>query len=188
MIRMWYNSVHERIDLMGMNHIYCGNGKGKTTAAVGLAVRAAGAGMRVHIIQFLKASASSELNALASVPGITVERLEKDHGFAFMMNDQQKLETAQRHDEMLRNAKELISRSEIDMLILDEFTDAYELGLLDKKLADSVALRHYDCVELIITGRKPSPEYFSQADYISEIQSVRHPYENGCAARKGIEF
>lgn len=173
---------------MGMNHIYFGNGKGKTTAALGLALRAAGAGMRVHILQFLKASETSELKSLSAIPGITIERLINDYGFTFMMDSQQKLETAQRHNEMLRNAAKLISGGETDMLILDEFADAYELGLLDRKLADSVALRHYDSVELVITGRKPSPDYFSEADYISEINSIRHPYNKGIAARKGIEF
>lgn len=68
---------------MGLIHIYCGNGKGKTSAAIGLALRAAGAGMRVHIVQLLKGGETSELNTLALIPNITVSRCDKDYGFTF---------------------------------------------------------------------------------------------------------
>lgn len=172
---------------MGLNHIYCGNGKGKTTAAIGLALRAAGAGMRVYIFQFLKGSDTSELAPLRN-SGITIERCDKDCVFSFQMNDSQKLKVTERHNDMLRSAAKLIESNAADMIILDEFLDAYNLDLLDKTLADSIALKHYDSTELIITGRNPSDDYIAVADYVSEINAVKHPYNNGISARKGIEY
>ncbi|MBQ8297199.1 MAG: cob(I)yrinic acid a,c-diamide adenosyltransferase [Ruminococcus sp.] len=171
-----------------MNHIYCGDGKGKTTAALGLAIRAAGAGIKVHIIQFLKGTDTAELTSLEKIDNITIERCDENCPFSFMMNESQKAEISCRHNEMLRNAAALLSKKKIQMLVLDEFLDAYNLGLLDRELADSVALRHYETAEIVITGRNPSDAYISEADYISEISALKHPYNRGIPARKGIEF
>ncbi len=173
---------------MSFNHIYCGNGKGKTITALGLALRTAGVDMNVHIIQFLKSSETAELKSLSEIKNISVARCSRGFGFTFQMTDEEKAEITEQHNKMLRDAKALISQGKIDMLILDEFLDAYSLGLVDRELADSIALRHYDSVELVITGRDPSDEYLAEADYVSEINSVKHPFEKGVQARKGIEY
>ena len=121
---------------MGFLHIYCGDGKGKTTAALGLAVRAAGAGMRVHIIQLLKGSDTAELSVLRSIPGITLERCERDFGFVWHMSEQDKLDITACHNDMLEKGYSLARSGGIDMLIIDEFNAAYRCGLLDRTSAE----------------------------------------------------
>ncbi|MCI5752764.1 MAG: cob(I)yrinic acid a,c-diamide adenosyltransferase [Oscillospiraceae bacterium] len=173
---------------MSCTHIYCGDGKGKTTAALGLAVRAAGAGLRVHIVQILKGSPSSELESLKLLPNITVERLDKNYGFFSAMSDEDKRSVTERHDEMLRDAFRKMSDGDVDMLIIDELFAGYNYGLLDTALADRIVFERPDSCELVLTGRDPSERYLAAADYISEIKAVRHPYEKGLKARKGIEY
>lgn len=172
----------------GFTHIYCGDGKGKTTAALGLALRAAGAGKNVHIVQLLKGNPTSELNSLKLIPSITVDRPEKSFGFTWEMNDEQKRELTDIHNRLLISAFEKMASGEIDMLIVDEFCGAYNNGLLDIAIADRVFFeRPYSC-ELIITGRNPEEKFLKAADYVSEIICRNHPYESGVKARKGIEF
>lgn len=173
---------------MGLNHIYFGSGKGKTTAALGLALRAAGCGMTVLIVQFLKSSDTSELHSLTEIDGITVLRSDKRFGFTFNMTDEEKAELTEVNNDLLRQAQTSLLSGKTGMLILDEFLDAYNLGFVDKALADDTALRHYDNSELIITGRTPPEHYIALYDYVSEICSVKHPFDKGIPARKGIEY
>ncbi len=170
-----------------MLHIYCGDGKGKTTAALGLAVRAAGSGMRVHIAQLLKGSDTSELKALRLIPGITVARCERDYGFTFNMSSRDKLELTKCHNSLLADAKRLMEQG-TDMLIIDEFFAAYNYGLLDCSIADRLVFGRPSNAELILTGRNPSEKFIAAADYVSEINAVKHPYSTGTAARRGIEY
>ncbi len=174
--------------VMGLIHIYCGDGKGKTTAAMGLALRAAGSGMKVHIIQLLKGSDTSELHSLSLIPGITVDRCKRNYGFTFNMTEEDKKAQIAEHNQMLEDAERLMKNGEIDMLIIDEFNAAYEYGYIDKELADRVVLGKPENVELIITGRNPAQKFIDAADYVSEIRAVKHPYQKGINARKGIEF
>ena len=161
---------------MGFLHIYCGDGKGKTTAALGLAVRAAGAGMRVHIIQLLKGSDTAELTVLRSIPGITLERCERDFGFVWNMSEQDKLDITACHNDMLEKGYSLARSGGIDMLIIDEFN------------AERFLTEKPGTVELVLTGRGPAEIFLDAADYVSEINCVKHPYTHGIAARRGIEF
>ncbi len=169
-----------------MLHIYCGNGKGKTTAALGLALRASGNNMRVHIVQLLKGAETSELNALKNIDKVTVSRLERDFGFTFCMTDEEKNEVTRLHNELLLEAKKL--SGEVDLLIIDEFNGAYECNLLDKELADSLILDRPEGLEMVITGYNPDKKFLEVADYVSEIKCVKHPYDKGVNARKGIEY
>ncbi|MBR1458316.1 MAG: cob(I)yrinic acid a,c-diamide adenosyltransferase [Oscillospiraceae bacterium] len=169
-----------------MLHIYCGDGKGKTTAALGLAVRAAGAGMRVHIVQLLKGSDTAELHALSYIPGITVTRLDRDYGFTFRMDAQTRQTVTELHNALLYEAYTRVKAGETDMLVLDEFCAAYEAGMVDPEFADLLVR---NCTaELVLTGRRPAPQFVNAADYVSDIRAVKHPYDRGIAARKGIEF
>lgn len=173
---------------MGMLHIYCGDGKGKTTAAVGLAVRAAGSGMRVHIVQLLKGGKTSELEALKRIPGITVNRSNKNYGFTFKMSERTMDQVKICHDRLLKDAEEKMKKGDVDMLIIDEFNAAYEYELLNRTLADRLVLEKPDHVEMILTGRNPMQKFLDIADYVSEIHMIKHPYTKGITARKGIEF
>ena len=169
-----------------MLQIYCGNGKGKTTAAVGAAVRAAGAGMKTAFIQFLKDGSSSEINMLKKI-GITVLLTDACRKFTFQMNDEEKAEVTRCHNELINEAKKLLSEG-LDVLILDEFNAAYKLGLIDRENAADMILSCRDSAEIILTGREPDKIFTDAADYISEIIPVKHPYEKGISARKGIEY
>lgn len=173
---------------MGLTHIYCGNGKGKTTAAMGLALRAAGAGMRVHIVQLLKGGETSELSALAMIPEITVSRCDRNYGFTFSMTDSEKAAITDCHNRLLSEAENLMRSGEIGVLIIDEFNAAYKHGLLSAELADRIVLEKNPETELVLTGREPHGKFLQAADYVSEINAVKHPYSCGISARKGIEY
>ena len=173
---------------MGYLHVYCGDGKGKTTAAVGLAVRAAGAGMRVYFVQFLKGAESSEIAVLRSIEGITVDRLSKDYGFSWSMHGNMRELCTGEHNNMLLRALQRVENGDVDLLILDEFCGAYSANMLDTALADKLVLVTSRGIERVITGRNPDEKFTEAADYYSEIQCLAHPYEKGVQARKGIEF
>lgn len=172
----------------GLLEIYCGDGKGKTTAALGLALRAAGCGLRVHIVQFLKGTETGELASLAQIPQISLVRCDKNWGFTFSMTEQDKKEITVCHNQMLQEAISMAKSGEIDVLIFDEFQAAYAHGLLDKETAKEFILKKPATLELVLTGRNPDPVFLEAADYVSEIHGVRHPYQKQIPARKGIEF
>ncbi|MFA5658803.1 MAG: cob(I)yrinic acid a,c-diamide adenosyltransferase [Oscillospiraceae bacterium] len=173
---------------MGLIHIYCGDGKGKTTASVGLAVRAAGAGLKVHFVQLLKGNESSELNILRLIPEITISRCEKNYGFTFSMTSEDKQNITESHNLILKEAIKLAESNMLNMLIIDEFNTAYQHGLLDRELAKNLVLNKPEKLELILTGRNPDKIFIKAADYVSEISAVKHPYKNGITARRGIEY
>lgn len=167
---------------MGYLHIYCGDGKGKTTAAFGLAVRAAGAGMNVHIAQLLKGSESAEVDVLRKIARITLSRCDRDYGFTFNMSDEDKRAITECHNRLIEGA----FASGADIIILDEFNAAYNCGLLNRKRAEELILQKK--AEIVLTGRDPAEIFCNAADYYSEIKCVRHPYEKGISARIGIEY
>ena len=172
----------------GLIHIYCGNGKGKTSAAVGLTIRALGHGRRVVFVQFLKDGRSGEISVLAQFEQLTLITGQTVAKFSFAMNEQERLETLALHQAYLERASQLVHRETVDLLVLDE-----ALGALETKLLDETALLDFltnrpEKLEVVLTGRTASPQLCEQADYISEIHCVRHPYEQGIAAREGIEY
>ncbi len=170
-----------------MLQIYHGNGKGKTTASVGLAVRAAGAGMNVMFMQFLKNGKSSEINVLKNINGITVMCCDVCNKFTFQMNENEINETASRHNFMLESAFKALSEHKTDMVILDEFLDAYNKKMLDGSLSEKLIFTFSDTSEIILTGRSPDKIFTDRADYISLITSEKHPFDIGVKARYGIE-
>ncbi|WMJ89520.1 cob(I)yrinic acid a,c-diamide adenosyltransferase [Anaerocolumna sp. MB42-C2] len=172
----------------GLIHVYCGDGKGKTTAAIGLAIRAAGSGMKVVLLQFLKGRVVSELESLKLIPGITVIRNHKDLGFYNTMSPQDKKDITVYHNENLRKALDMVKRDSCDLLILDEIMAAYKYELVDCPLIDDLILNKKKELELVLTGRDPAPLFLEKADYVSEIKKVKHPYDKNITARKGIEL
>lgn len=168
---------------MGLLHIYCGDGKGKTTAAVGLAVRACGAGLKTEFVQFMKGGETSELEALKRIDGLNITRCDRNYGFTFTMTEQDKSDITECHNKLLS----AFDRG-ADVVILDEFSSAYNYELIDRELAERKVFEGLKTAEVVITGRDPDEKFLAAADYISEIKCVRHPYEKGINARKGIEF
>lgn len=169
---------------MGLIHIYCGDGKGKTTASIGLAIRAAGAGMKVCFVQFMKGGDTAELETLNLISNITVKRCNRAYGFVKNMSEEDKTDISACHNELLKYAFE----GGFDLIVLDEFNSAYGYGLMDKALAEKLILNGKEKAEIALTGRKPAEIFLKSADYISEICCVKHPYQNGITARRGIEY
>ena len=167
-----------------MLHLYCGNGKGKTTAAMGLALRAAGRGKRVIIAQFLKGADSGERFALAQLSQVTLLPVPDGVKFSFRMTEEERRAEAQRYQDLL----ELI-RQEAQgcfLLVLDEACAAVNTGLLP--LEDLLSCLDSLACEVVLTGRDPASQLVERADYITSMEAVRHPFEQGISAREGLEF
>lgn len=167
-----------------MLQIYCGDGKGKTTASLGLAVRMAGAGMKVVFVQFMKGGETAELETLKLVSNIDVVRCDRNYGFYSTLSESDKAELTACHNELLDKA----FSGNYDAVILDELNCAYNYGLMDREKAKNLILGSKDRIEIILTGRDPDAVFTDAADLISEIKCVRHPYQKGIQARKGIEY
>ena len=165
-----------------MIHLYCGEGKGKTTAAMGLALRMAGRGGRVVIAQFLKSADSGERAALAHVPGVTLLEIPEHIKFTFAMNEEERRQTA----EQCRALLEQVSAVRCDMVVLDEVCAALTCGLLEKE--PLLTLLDRGGPEFVLTGRDPLPELEARAHYITCCGKVRHPYDTGTPARAGVEY
>jgi len=173
----------------GLIHIYYGDGKGKTTAALGLALRAAGCGKNVVVVQFLKSWACGEHNSLPQLPNITFLRGKAAGGkFVRDMNDEEKLETKTLQDECLTMAIELVETGQCEVLILDEVIDAHMLGVVDTVIVEEVIYNKPEQLELVITGHKPDTRLLERADYATEMLKRKHPYDEGITARRGIEY
>lgn len=181
-----------------MLHAYWGDGKGKTCAAMGLVVRAAAAGWRVVVVQFLKDGSSSEISLLKGLPG--VEAVLSDGAlakFTFRMSDEEKAASRALHDDNLRRAFGLVSMPaegaatcEGSLLVLDEGLDALRAGLLDESLLREVmaCAAGADRCEVVVTGHS-LPDFVAEAaDYLTRFSCERHPYQRGVAAREGIEY
>lgn len=172
----------------GFIHIYCGDGKGKTTAAMGLALRCAGYGEQVLILQFLKGMDSGELHALTRLPEVTVLRAQMSTHFSHQMDAEEMRNTFERHNYILRLAQERLRHGAVRMLVLDEVLGAWDCNLVDRRLVTELLQNKPEDVEIILTGRNPPPALADLADYISRIDKVRHPYDKGIGARRLIEF
>lgn len=170
----------------GMVQIYCGDGKGKTSAAVGLAVRAAGAGLSVLFAQLLKTGDSAELAALRRIGGIDVALPAQSFGFVWTLSDAEKVQMREVYAAFWR---ELAERAEgYDAFVADELLDAINLGLIDGQEVLAWLRGRPVGLEAVLTGRDPAPELVELADYVSEVQKVKHPFDRGVAARRGIEY
>jgi cob(I)alamin adenosyltransferase len=173
--------------MFGLIHIYCGDGKGKTTAAVGLAVRCAGRGNKVLLVQFLKSRDSGELYSLAKLPDIEVMRGKESKKFTFQMNEEEKHVLLIEHNKMFEQVLAKIKNGGYSLLILDEVIGALNAKVFEMpKLIEF--LRHKpENLEVVLTGRNPAPELVEIADYVSEMRKVKHPMDKGIMAREGIE-
>lgn len=167
----------------GLIHLYWGEGKGKTTAAMGLALRALGNGKRVVIVQFLKGGDSGEIPLLRSL-GATVYRGKAGQKFVHQMSEAEKLQTRAMQTENLRQAL----REPADLLILDEACGACQLGMVEESLLRQAVLQKPAEQELVLTGRTPADWMREAADYSTEMRCHRHPFEQGIRARKGVEY
>lgn len=170
----------------GCVHVYTGDGKGKTSAALGLALRALGHGMRVFMVQFIKGVEHSEYGEI-----IAAQRIKNftivQFGAGFVGHHAKKI------DELsagygLKYAKEAIQSGRYDVVILDEINMAVYFGLVDEEAVVELIKSKPEGVELVLTGRYASPKIMELSDYVTEMRMVKHPFERGLTARKGIEY
>ncbi|MBU5436143.1 cob(I)yrinic acid a,c-diamide adenosyltransferase [Pseudoflavonifractor sp. MSJ-37] len=169
-----------------MIHIYCGDGKGKTTAAMGLVLRAAGRGRRAVVAQFLKSDKSGERAALALLPTVALIPAPPSMTFTFRMTPEERAAEALRQRDILEAAFRAAEGA--DLLVLDELCAALNSGMvpLDRVLLllDGLA----PDTEVVLTGREPPQPLLDRADYITEMVKRRHPFDRGIPAREGVEW
>ncbi|MFH0791311.1 MAG: cob(I)yrinic acid a,c-diamide adenosyltransferase [Candidatus Omnitrophota bacterium] len=167
-----------------MIHIYTGEGKGKTTASLGLAIRAAGAGLNVFIGQFLKGKDYSELKSLKKIKNIKVEQMGR-RCFVKKSPSPKDIILAEKG---LARIREVINSGKFDLIILDEVNIAIRLNILELKEVLDVVKRCPDCVELVLTGRYAPEALRKRADYVTEMREIKHPFKKKITGRRGIEF
>ena len=165
--------------------MYTGPGKGKTTAALGLGLRAAGNGMKVHMIQFMKGRRYSELDSIEKIPGFTFSQHGRDEFVNKENPEQVDIDLAQ---EGFKHAKELINSNKFDMIILDEINVAIDYNLIPLKEVMSLIEGKPEKLELVLTGRYAHPEIVRFSDYATEMLEIKHPYQQGIKARKGVDY
>ena len=170
----------------GLVQLYTGNGKGKTTTALGVGLRAAGHGFVVYMIQFMKGQINyGELEAVKHLPNFTIRQFGRPDFVDKANPDPIDVQFAK---EALAHAKTLIEEGKIDFLILDEVNVALDFGLISvDEVIDLIKSRPAK-MELILTGRYAPRALIDMADLVSEVKEVKHPYQKGIAARKGVEM
>ena len=169
----------------GMVEVYTGDGRGKTTAAIGLAFRAAGRGLRVHIIQFMKGDDSyGEVQSCRANPLITIEQFGRRE---FVNPKEPSTVDVELAGRAMERAREVLSAGEADVVVLDELCVAIAFRLVP--LRDALALLDIrrPHVELVITGRGAPKELIDRADLVTEMREVKHPFRKGVLAREGID-
>ena len=171
----------------GLIHVYTGDGKGKTTASIGLGIRAVGREFKVVMIQFLKSSDTGELKTIEKLENFEVYRFERPRGFFWTLNEIEKQELQEDIDKAIDFAKERLESGDCDMLILDEVMGSIKNNLVDVDMLVKILKNRKPHIEVILTGRNAPDEIIEIADYISEIRPIKHPFEKGIPARKGIE-
>ena len=182
-----YNQIFSKPN--GLIHLYSGEGKGKTTASIGLAIRSAGHNQNIIFSQFMKGSASGELEILNTIPNITVLRSEKDFPFFSKMTDADKTEITKIHNDIMTNILNKIKSHQADVVILDEITYPLCYGLVDEALVRELLTLKTNRPEIVCTGRNPADFLIEIADYHTIMECHKHPYiTNNVKAREGIEY
>lgn len=164
--------------------VYTGNGKGKTTAALGVAVRAAGHGFKVYMIQFMKGRINyGELETAKSIPNFEIKQFGRPEFVSKENPDPQDVKLAQ---EGFEHANSIVLSQKYDIVILDEINVAMDFKLIPVEDVVTLIKNRPNSVELILTGRNCPREIVKIADYVTEMLEIKHPYAKGTSARKGI--
>jgi cob(I)alamin adenosyltransferase len=170
--------------MRGYVHVYTGDGKGKTTAALGLTLRAIGAGLKVYIAQFIKKGDYSEINALKRFSdSVTLEQFGRGR-FTKGKPGPEDIEAARKG---LARLKEILSSKQYDIVILDEVNVAVSYGIFPVQDLLDIIDRKPVAMELIRTGRNAAAQIIEKADLVSEVRAIKHYFQNGVKARIGIE-
>lgn len=165
--------------------MYTGSGKGKTTAAIGLGIRAVGAGRNVYMIQFMKGRRYCEINTVESIPHFTIVQYGRDEFVSKEHPKQIDVDLAQKG---FAHARKIVVSNKYDMVILDEINVAVDYHLISLEDVLKVLIDKPDSLELVLTGRYAHPEITKIADVVTEMLEIKHPYQQGILARKGIDY
>lgn len=171
-----------------MKHIYYGDGKGKTTAAIGLAVRAAGSKMKVLFVQFLKTEFSGERHILSHTENVTLTFCPLELKFTFEMDDKEKAQAAKIFKGIFDSAVTTALTKKYDMVVLDEVFEAINAHMLSESEVYEFITNAPSSMEIVMTGHNPPQKFMDCADYITEFKKIKHPYDRGITGRIGIEF
>ena len=171
-----------------MKHIYYGDGKGKTTAAIGLAVRAAGSKMKVLFVQFLKTEFSGERHILSHTENVTLTFCPLELKFTFDMDDKEKAQAAKIFKGIFDNAVTTALTEKYDMVVLDEVFEAINAHMLSESEVYEFITNAPSSMEIVMAGHNPPQKFMDCADYITEFKKIKHPYDRGITGRIGIEF
>lgn len=170
----------------GLVQVYTGNGKGKTSAAFGSALRAVGRGLKVYVIQFIKGGFDyGELHIVEQLPNFRIKAFGRGRFVTEMPPEDEDFELAK---EALQLAQDVVNSGENDIVILDEINIALSLRLISVEDVISLIRNKPTHVELILTGRNAPPEIVTIADLVTEMKEIKHPYSQGVPPRKGIEY
>ncbi|MBC8449152.1 MAG: cob(I)yrinic acid a,c-diamide adenosyltransferase [Chloroflexi bacterium] len=170
----------------GLIQVYTGEGKGKTTAALGLALRAAGHGLRVYIVQFMKGWPHyGELVSVQQLPSVTLRQFGRPD---FVNRAHPDPEDVRLAGEALQHAGQIIASGDYDVVILDEVNVALDYGLIGLDDVLTVLDARPEHVELVLTGRGAHLEIIQRANLVTEMLAIKHPYDAGTVGRRGIEY
>lgn len=175
---------------LGLVQVFTGSGKGKTSAALGVVLRAAGAGLRCHIVYFMKGGRRfSEGKALAQLPGVSLARFG-GLGFVRLGRASRQAIEADREEagRALAEANRAVLSGDYDVVVLDEVNVALALGLVEVAEVVELLRERPPQVEVILTGRGAPPQILELADLVTEMVEVKHPYQRGIKARAGIDY
>ncbi len=170
--------------MLGYVQVYTGDGKGKTTAALGLALRAAGRGLKVLITQFAKGSDTGELRTLKDIPNITLHR----YGTERFITENPAREIIEKTREGFAEVRREILTGQYDLVVLDEINIAVHFKMISAEEVLTLIDDKPAHTEFILTGRKAAPEIIARADLVTEMRNVKHYYDKAVGARKGIEY
>lgn len=171
-----------------MLQVYCGDGKGKTTAALGQALRGAGSGMNVLIWQFLKGNSSNEYHSLKHIPNINIYSVTDDVKFSIQMSEKDLSNYSKEVNKSIQKIYSHCINDNLGMLVLDEILGAIEIGVIEEHIIIDLINQFNDKMEIVLTGRMITDKLLDMADYVSQINKIKHPYDKKISARKGIEF
>ena len=171
-----------------MIHVYYGDGKGKTTAAVGLAVRAAGSNMKVMFVQFLKTEFSGERHILSNLENVSLTVCPDELKFTFDMSDAERQQASALFRGIFERSAATALSERYDMIVLDEVFDIMNEGMLSEADVFEFITNAPVSIEIVMTGHDPAQRFTDATDYVTEMKKIKHPFDKGLNGRIGIEF
>ncbi len=171
-----------------MIHVYYGDGKGKTTAAVGIAARAAGSKMKVLFVQFLKTEFSGERHTLSHTENVSLTFCPLELKFTFDMDEKEKQQAAKVFKGIFDRSVTTALTERYDMVVLDEIFDVMNCEMVAESEVFEFITNAPKSMEIVMTGHNPAEKFIEVADYVTEFKKIKHPFDRGITGRIGVEF